>query len=375
MYRRFLACSVLLFILATILLPFNTNALSAKSAVLINATTGEVLFEKDAYRQMPMASTTKIMTALLLAEEPDLTKTLITTKEMVTVEGSSMGLLEGDTVSYYALLVGMLLASGNDAANTTAIALAGSTQAFAERMNAKAKQIGMKNTNFVTPSGLDDENHYSTAYDMAVLGAYAMKNPIFAKVCASKTIAVEYGNPPYRRSITNHNRLLSIFSDAVGIKTGFTKKSGRCLVSAAENENGMVVAVTLNAPDDWNDHVTMLNNGLSSIQKVTFNKVDDVHIDVVGGKYGRVAVRSEPAVLSLTENSKNKITEKIVLSKFCYAPLKNGDVVGSVKYYYNGKEIAESPLKVSNDIDAQLPEKAYQKFLHILLKFITALGE
>ncbi len=375
MFRRFLAFSTLLFVLATIVLPSNINALSAKSAVLINATTGEVLFEKDAYRQLPMASTTKIMTALLLAEEPDLTKTLVTTKEMVTVEGSSMGLLEGDTVSYYALLVGMLLASGNDAANTTAIALAGSTQAFAERMNAKAKQIGMKNTNFVTPSGLDDDKHYSTAYDMALLGAYAMKNPIFAKVCASKTIAVEYGNPPYRRSITNHNRLLSMFSNAVGIKTGFTKKSGRCLVSAAENENGMVVAVTLNAPDDWNDHTNLLKNGLSSIQKVTFNKGDDIYIDVVGGKYGRVAVQSEPTVLSLTENSKTKITEKIILPTFCYAPLKSGDIVGSVKYYYNGNEIAESPLKISKDIDAQLPEKAYQKFLSVVSKFITTLGE
>lgn len=374
MIRRFFALSFLFCLCITLFAPQKAAAISAKSAVVINAVTGEVLYEHNAYQKLPMASTTKIMTALLLAEEPDLTKTLTTTKEMVTVEGSSMGLLEGDTVSYYALLVGMLLASGNDAANTTAIALSGSTEAFAERMNEKARIIGMKNTNFVTPSGLDDDHHYSTAYDMAVLGAYAMQNPVFAKVASSKSISVEYGNPPYRRTLTNHNRLLSLYDHAIGIKTGFTKKSGRCLVSAAENENGKVVAVTLNAPDDWNDHKNMLEQGLSALKKVKFDINKDLYLNVVGGVYDRVALKTETMSLSLTDNSKSKITQQITFSPFCYAPLKAGETVGEIKYFFMDKEIASSSIKVSNTIIAQQPKKSYQKFIFQLVEMITTLG-
>lgn len=350
------------------------SALSAKSAVVIHAETGEILFAHNAEQKLPMASTTKIMTALLLAEEPDLTKTLVTTKEMVTVEGSSMGLLEGDTVSYYALLVGMLLASGNDAANTTAIALAGSPQAFAERMNAKARQIGMKNTNFVTPSGLDDEQHYSTAYDMALLGAYAMNNPVFAKVASSKSIAVEYGNPPYRRTLTNHNRLLSLYDKAIGVKTGFTKKSGRCLVSAAENENGRVVAVTLNASNDWNDHMQLLDQGLAALQKTTLQYDEQMQIDIAGGTEDRIALKADPVVLSLTANSKSKIKRHVTLEPFCYAPVPEGQAVGSVDYYYEGKKIAAAPIRAAQAVDAQAPMEQHHRYFRRLLDLLAAIG-
>lgn len=352
----------------------NVGAISAQSAVSINAQTGEVLYAHNAYQKRSMASTTKIMTALLLAEEPDLTKTLVTTKEMVTVEGSSMGLLEGDTVSYYALLVGMLLASGNDAANTTAIALAGNTQNFADRMNAKARQIGMKDTHFVTPSGLDDEQHYSTAYDMALLGAYAMNNPVFAKVAASKSIAVEYGNPPYRRTLTNHNRLLSLYDKSIGVKTGFTKKSGRCLVSAAENENGRVIAVTLNAPDDWNDHIHMLDMGLTALHKTTLRCENELYMHVVGGTVDRTALQTDPAVLSLTDNSQAKITQRVTLLPFCYAPLSAGETVGKIQYCYEGKVVSSADIQIAEPVPAQDPPKAHHRFFTRFWDVITLLG-
>ncbi|MBQ7288375.1 MAG: D-alanyl-D-alanine carboxypeptidase [Clostridia bacterium] len=350
------------------------TALSAKSAVAINATTGEILFAVNPEQRMSMASTTKIMTALLLAEEADLTQTLVTTKEMVTVEGSSMGLREGDTVSYYALLVGMLLASGNDAANTTAIALSGSIDAFVEKMNAKARQIGMKNTNFVTPSGLDDEAHYSTAYDMALLGAYAMNNPIFSKVAASKTMTVEYGNPPYRRTLTNHNRLLSMYDSAIGVKTGFTKKSGRCLVSAAENENGRVIAVTLNAPDDWNDHIQMLNQGLSTLKMSTLQYQETLQMDIVGGIGDRVSLIVESVTVSLTEDSQRKITQQISLPRFCYAPVQKGATVGEVTYFYENKKIKTAAIKISESVSAQPTAGCFEQFAACFKLLVAQLG-
>ena len=189
---------------------------SAASAILIKADTGDILMEKNAYARMPMASTTKIMTALLVAERGNLEDTLVTTREMVTVEGSSMGLQAGDTVSYHDLLYGMLLASGNDAANTAAIAIGGSLTGFADLMNQKAAELGLTSTHFVTPSGLDDPDHYTTAYDLARLAAYAMENPDFAAAASSKTANLCYGNPPYKRTLSNHHKLLNRYEGCLG---------------------------------------------------------------------------------------------------------------------------------------------------------------
>lgn len=158
-----------------------------------------------------------------------------------------MGLKEGDMVSLRALAVGMLLSSGNDAANAAAVKIAGSIDAFVMRMNARAKLIGMENTVFETPSGLDEGEHGSTAYDMALLAREALQNEDFLKICSSYNMSISYGNPPYKRSLTNHNRLLKLYENAIGVKTGFTKKAGRCLVSAAEKDGMRLIAVTLNA--------------------------------------------------------------------------------------------------------------------------------
>ena len=212
------------------------QTLHARAWVLMDADSGRILAGKDADTAYPMASTTKIMTSLLAAQSGKLHDEITVSKEMILVEGTSMGLLPGDSVSLYELIYGMLLPSGNDAANVTAYYLGGNVENFVKKMNAKAKEIGMENTNFVTPSGLDDEMHYSTAYDMALLGRYAVGDPVFRSVCSSKKASLSYGNPPYKRTLYNHNRLLESYKYALGIKTGFTKKSGRCLVSYAEKD-------------------------------------------------------------------------------------------------------------------------------------------
>ena len=199
----------------------------AAAAIVMEAETGEVLFSQDIHRQLPMASTTKIMTAWLTLEQPDLWREFTVDDDAIRVEGSSMGLQAGDAVTLYALAAGMLLASGNDAAGAAAVGISGSMAAFAGEMNRRAAMLGMNNTHFVTPSGLDAEGHYSTAYDMALLARAALQNPLFAEIAASRRMTVCYGQPPYPRSLLNHNRLLSLYGDAIGVKTGFTKKAGR----------------------------------------------------------------------------------------------------------------------------------------------------
>ncbi|MBQ4131888.1 MAG: D-alanyl-D-alanine carboxypeptidase [Clostridia bacterium] len=344
-------------------------SVSAKSAVVICTDTREVLFEKSAKQKMPMASTTKIMTALILAEQPDLSKTVEVTKQMVTVEGSSMGLLAGDTVSYRDLLYGMLLASGNDAANTVAFVLGGSVEGFAKMMNKKAREIGLENTNFVTPSGLDDENHYTTAYDLALLTSVALKNTAFRTACGSKQAVLYYGNPPYKRTLTNHNKLLGNFDGAIGVKTGFTKKSGRCLVTAAERDGKGVIAVTLNAPDDWSDHKALLVYGLSETERLNINN-DDITdiIPVVSSDADHLRIKAEPMSLCVSAKSKNSVKRVVEMERFLYAPVKAGQTVGKISYYLGNTLIGSSNIYSVADLRVRnKKEKFSVRFLKNLL--------
>ncbi len=335
-----LLCFWLLFYLSA---PCAALSVSAKGAVLMNGTTGEILWQQNGDTRLSMASTTKIMTALLLCESGDLSKKIVTTKQMVTVEGSSMGLLEGDTVSYRDLLYGMLLASGNDAANTTAIALGGSAENFVKLMNEKALDLGLNNTNFVTPSGLDAAEHYSTAADMASLARAALNNPDFRAACSSKSATLCYGNPPYNRTLTNHNKLLNSYDGLIGVKTGYTKKSGRCLVTAAQRGSAFLIAVTLCAPNDWSDHRNMLDYGFSLLSEDTFG-AELPRVCVVGSKKESIKVMTDSLVLSLTDVEKEKLNKQVILPKFLYADVEKGDIIGSVQYTLNNKPFAVTEI-------------------------------
>lgn len=325
----------------------NEVSVSAEGAALIIAESGDLLFGKNENKQLSMASTTKIMTSLLLLEENTPEKEITVTSAMTSVEGTSMGLLPGDKVTCEALVYGMLLESGNDAANTAAYVVSGSPAKFAELMNQKAKLIGMENTNFVTPSGLDAAEHYSTAYDMALLGAYAVSNPEFAKICSTNSISLEYGNPPYRRRLSNHNRLLTMYDGAFGIKTGFTKKSGRCLVSAAEQNGVTLIAVTLNDPDDWNDHIKMFDYGFSVVDNQELKTdTSNLTVPIIGGDKTCVSVSlGEECHYPVLKGESMSVKSEILLKNFIYAPVKEGQTVGEVRYYSaDGKQIASQTL-------------------------------
>ncbi len=319
--------------------------ISAKSAVVICADTYEVVYSKNMNEQLSMASTTKIMTAILALEQGAVDELQTVTDEMIAVEGSSIGLLDGDEISLKTLVKGMLLESGNDAANAVAHIIGGDISAFVAIMNNKAKEIGMYSTSFETPSGLDGENHYSTAFDMAVLGAYAIKNPEFRSICQDESDVVYYGNPPYRRVFKNHNKLLDLYDGAFGIKTGFTKKSGRCLVSAVCKDGKTLVAVTLNAPDDWNDHIKMYDYAFERVNSFQLTEdLCDIKLKIVGGTKDTINIEPLSVLEYTTMADKFEFIDKIYIKQFEYAPVYKGDVVGKIEFYYDNLKIGEVPI-------------------------------
>ncbi len=324
----------------------------AEAFVVINASTLSVLEGKDIHKRLPMASTTKIMTAIVMCElVEDMSKTIVTTKEMVTVEGSSMGLLPGDTVSYHDLLYGLLLASGNDAANTIAISLCGSLDAFVEKMNIKATELMLEDTSFETPSGLDGENHYTSAYDLACIAAYALKIPEIAQAVATQRATLFYGNPPYRRSLTNHNKLIGSYDGAIGVKTGFTVKSGRCLVSAVKRGACCVITVTLNAANDYENHKFLIENNIKKLKETNLVPPEKLSSVLADGR--EISLSAEPASIGLLPEEKDNISYKIYLPPFLYTPVCQGEKVGWVEYYYDSRMIARSDIV--SDFPANLP--------------------
>lgn len=338
---------------------------SAQSAVVLTADTGTVLFEKDGHTPRPVASTTKIMTALLALEaaQEQGDPLVDITQEMVAVEGSSMGLQAGDSISLTGLAAGMLLASGNDAANAAALYLDGSLESFAARMNQRAAALGMEDTHFVTPSGLDGEDaqglgHLSTAYDMALLARAALEDQAFRQLCSSPSLAVEFAEPVKRVTYTNHNKLLTQYPGCVGVKTGFTKEAGRCLVSAAERDGALLIAVTLNAPNDWEDHTALLDYGFSQVEPYQLAGGDvRLTVPVVGSPEEAVSLRgSNGGEVTLPLGQGAQVERVVRVPKFLYAPVEAGEQVGEICWYLEGQLLGSAPLTAAGA--APLQEKA-----------------
>ena len=261
-------CAAAGFLAAVLFLTAPVCALSARSAILIDADTGRVLLAHNEDERSLIASTTKIMTGYLVAQCGDLQKDVAVPPEAVGVEGSSLYLKGGETLTREALLYGLMLQSGNDAAVALAVDCAGSLDDFVRKMNETAQQLGLTNTHYVNPHGLDDDGQYSTARDLAVLTMHALKNKSFRTVVSNKYAT--FGT----RTLVNHNKLLWRYPDAIGVKTGFTKKAGRILVSAAKRSGRTLIAVTIHDGDDWRDHAAMLDYGFSLYREKTLLRAD-----------------------------------------------------------------------------------------------------
>ena len=366
-----LFAAICMLLMALSALPVTVHAegagCSAKSAVVIDSGTGVVLYEKNCRERLPMASTTKIMSALLALESGGLDSEFIVDSEAIKVEGSSMGLQEGDTVTMRALVCGMLLPSGNDAANAAAVRIAGSTEAFVRMMNERAEALGLNDTHFVTPSGLDDDtdDHYSTALDMARLAAECMKNEDFTAICSQKSVKVRFGSPPYDRTLKNTNKLLGTLDGAVGIKTGFTDKAGRCLISACERNGARLICVTLNDRDDWRDHAALYDEAFEKMHSRRMpGSGKEYSVRTAGGEKSRITAVAAPLDMVLPDSVSEKLTVKVCIKRFIPAPIESREEVGEIRWYSDGRLIAKQPIIAAEPNPAQKPPKnEWQKLL------------
>lgn len=322
--------------------------ISAGKAILMDADSGRVLYEKNADERSLIASTTKIMTALLICEQCNLADRVRIPKEAVGIEGSSLYLREGEILSVQELLYGLMLHSGNDAAVALSIYCSGSEAAFVELMNEKARRLELTETHYGNPHGLDHDGNYSTARDLAKLSAYAMENADFYRTVSSKTVNI--GN----RSLRNHNKLLFRYEGAVGVKTGYTKAAGRILVSAAERDGRRLIAVTICAPDDWNDHTALLDYGFSCYQPALLAEQGSIlgSVPVTGGTKSAAAVAAaEDFVFPLAEHETFSVELK--LPPFVYAPVERNAEAGIAVIRVEGKQVGEIPLVYEESIECR----------------------
>jgi len=325
--------------------------ISAHSAMLFCADTGDVLFERNADERMLIASTTKIMTAIVVLESCDIDEEVGIIPEHCAVEGSLMYIKPGETYTVRELLMGLMLVSGNDAATALAYHTAGGIEEFATLMNDKARELGMKNTAYKNPHGLDELGHYSTAHDLAILAAYCMENGDFAEIVGTKSCTV--GELTY----VNHNKLLWDCGGCLGIKTGYTKASGRSLVSCCEGDGMRLVCVTLGAPDDWNDHKKLYDWGYDSFSLTRFDRESfRKELDVISGTIGHTCAVPEKPVCVLTRPD-DAVKTELYLPRLIFAGFLEGEKVGELRVFINGELAAQENMVYTESVKTDLNQR------------------
>ena len=346
-------------------LPTALSGTSAQSALLMNANTGEILFRQNDSARLPMASTTKIMTALVAVESLPLDTPVTVTEEAVGVEGSSIYLTEGETLTLEALLYALMMESANDAAVAIAVAVSGSVEAFAEKMNQRAASLGLTDTHFTNPHGLDHAEHYTTARELALIAREALKHETLVSIMSTQRKTIPHEGTGGVRLMLNHNKLLRTYEGAIGVKTGFTKKSGRCLVSAARRGEVTLIAVTIKASNDWRDHTAMLDYGFSLYDTVELcpEGAFEAPLWVVGGTGEYVMVKNHQTLVMALPKDHGDIRCVVELPRFVYAPIASGDEVGRLVYYESAPDgswhyLGEVPLYAQHGVQAEVYKKS-----------------
>ena len=319
---------------------------SASAAVLMDMDSGRVLYERNAGARMLIASTTKILTALVAIRDGNLSDTVKVSREAAYTEGSSMYLKEGEELTLETLLYGLLLCSGNDAAVAVAEHVGGSVEGFVERMNETALELGMEDSSFANPNGLDDEEHYSTAYDMALLARAAMGNETLVRIASTRTATIG------GRTMTNHNKLLRYMDGCLGLKTGYTRAAGRTLVSCAERNGQRLIAVTLQDGNDWADHQSLYDYGFSAYPAKRMAQLGHE----LARKDGIPLIAADSFAWPLAQGE--VLETSVKLERDLTGPLRAGTRVGKAVFSLNGKEVGRVGLLIGSDISPPPGEEA-----------------
>lgn len=340
-------------------------SVSASSAILMEQESGRILYEKEANTKRRIASITKIMTAILAIESDKLDEMVKVSGKAIRAEGSSIYLQEGEKIKLEDLVYGLMLRSGNDAAVAIAEHVGGSLEGFVFLMNQKAEEIGMVNTQFENPHGLDDhENHYSTAYDMAILTRYAMENEVYKKIAGTKVHKAANPNESWDRVWKNKNRLLTqLYDHTTGGKTGYTKRAKRTLVTTAEKKQLELIAVTLNGPDDWNDHIQMYETAFKTYEPaevLSEGKIDEIEEKIYKNKVYLKSDYSYPVTEDEKENF--KVEYKLISPKEDWSePSRIPEIVGKAIVYLNNEQIKTMPIYYQHEKEEE-EQSFFDKF-------------
>lgn len=355
MKKKIFVLMLVFIVINTISVKVNSDIdTSAKGAVVMDVKTGRVLYSKNMNTKLAMASTTKIMTALLAAESGKLNDVVAVKQSSCNIEGSSLYLKPGDKLTVEELVYGLMLRSGNDASVAIAEYIGGNYDNFIAMMNTKAKEIGANNTHFVNPNGLPDANHYTTAYDLALITSYAMKNSKFAEVVSSKNKVIP-GSPSenWDRVLKNKNKMLWTFEGADGVKTGYTKNAGRCLVTSATRSNMRLVCVVLNCGPMWEESAALLEytyknySNVKLLDKEKYNK----KVAVMKGKQKYVNLKPlNDIIIPMKEDEADKVEIKIDMTNNHVAPICKGTKAGEICIYIEKTLIAKASLVYQEDV-------------------------
>ncbi|EAX46582.1 Serine-type D-Ala-D-Ala carboxypeptidase [Thermosinus carboxydivorans Nor1] len=328
--------------------------LTAKSAIVIEASTGKVLYAKDAETKRYPASTTKMMTLIVALEHGNLNDIVTTSANAASTEGSSLWLAPGEQLKLLDMLYGVMLVSGNDATVAVAEHISGSVEKFARLMTEKAHAIGATNTNFTNSSGLPDPNHYTTAHDLAKIAAYGYKNPFFAEIVSTKHKVIPWPGKDHDRDLYNENKMLWLYDGANGVKTGYTEAAGPCLVSGAKRNNIQLIAVVLDSERMWEESMALLDYGFKQVKPmVLFNQGDIVKtVRVNNGKQETVRlVTKASSIVPVSADDKDQFRTVVEAPAKLEAPVVAGQKVGVVKTFYRDKEIAAVDLVAADSVE------------------------
>jgi len=339
---------------------------TAKSAALVEVTTGRVLYEKNAHQRLPMASTTKIMTCIIALESLDIDEIITVDPDASGIEGSSIWLSPNEKISARDLLYGLMLSSGNDAAEALAIHIAGSVEEFAALMNKKAREIGVGNTNFVNPHGLPDKNHYTTAYDLSLISAYGMQIPGFVDIVSTQYKNISWEGSDWDRSLKNKNKLLWDYEGANGIKTGYTDAAGRCVATSAKRDDMQLACVVLNDSDMFGDSMAILDYGFKNYSIKPIIEKGEYYGNVVvnNGTSDSVNVyASDDVTYPMKNGEEEKITTRIILDDSINAPVVKGQTLGKIECLIDDEVVATAKLKAEKGVEENTMEYNIFKIL------------